>query len=180
MALILNGSPNENGYSMTLARALFDLDEGTRYNAYDLDVTSCDDCKVCSHKPTCKYNDDDLSLILKALAREKTLILISPVYFGAFSDKLLSIINRFQQLFDRKHKHGDPLTNIDTLYVVATSGADNPRMAEGIRLTTDILKSLFETKTTDIFFFPGTDGVKDAPTRFKDELETMKKRIKKH
>ncbi len=155
---------------MTLAEALFKDTSYITLHAYDLTIQSCDDCKVCHHKPTCKYNQDDLRVVLEHLEHCETLIIVSPVYFGAMSDKLLSIINRFQQLFEQKFTHKikrPPLTN---LYVVSTAGADNERMFEGIKLTTSILSSLFDAKIAKVFTFQGSDGIKNPLKHYQTQL----------
>lgn len=145
---------------MTLFGALFpNIKADDVFHAYDLNIHPCDDCKVCQTKMTCPYNDDDFKKIDAVLRKSDTLILISPVYFGSFSDQLLKIINRFQQYFAQKFSHQKPLKNINHIYVVTTCGAANQNMFAGMKLSLKILESLFEAKG-HLFGFTNSDAVK--------------------
>ena len=50
MILILNGSPNKDSATMTISNDLIkkSKEEVIIINTYDLNITSCDDCKYCS------------------------------------------------------------------------------------------------------------------------------------
>ncbi len=174
MITVLNGSPNQNGHTNQLYQALFkDHDTHIHFNAYDMNVSACDDCKVCDHKPYCKFQDDHQAL-LKAIDASEAFIILTPVYFGAFSDQVLKVINRFQQRFAYKQVHKKPTPALKSLYVITTAGFEGQDFA-GIEVTTNILKTLFNHPQTHVFSFAGTDGVKDPITHFKHALHTYQK-----
>ncbi len=154
--MLINGSPNKNGFSMTLADAIFD--ENTVHHAYEMSIESCTDCGFCDKRPACIF-DDDMDAIISALHHDDTLILASPIYFGALSDKLLAILNRLQMLFKKKFTHKQEIPDIKRLYIVATCGAGNAVMFDGAHLTLTILKQLFNAETARLFTLKGTDAM---------------------
>ena len=177
MALIINGSPNKQGATMSLFKALFPkIDEAEILHAYDLNIHPCDDCRVCQKKISCQYNDDDFSVIKDTLLQNDTIILISPVYFGSFTDQLLKIINRFQQFFAQKFTHQAPLKHIKHIYVVASCGAKNQEMFDGMALSLKILGSLFEAKT-HLFTFTGADQVKNYTQHYQTDIAHYKSQM---
>ncbi len=154
--LLLNGSPNQNGHTLSLAKKIFNINEDDRLNAYDLNVNSCDDCKVCHHTMDCKFGDD-MALFLNRLKEAKTLIIVSPIYFGSLTDKIMKVINRMQMVFERKFTHYKPYTTVEHLYTVSTCGVNNDQMFEGAKRTHEILTSLLDAKQAAFLSFGGTD-----------------------
>jgi len=154
--LILNGSPHQNSHTMQLTTALFG--KHPTIHVYDLDLKSCDDCKYCTHVAGCKFKKDDMTTVIEAINNADTLIIASPIYFGALSDQLLKVINRFQQFFSAKFNLNAPYPTVDKLYFVNTCGADNETMFDGARLTMNILASLTNAKTHKQFTLKNTDN----------------------
>lgn len=144
---------------MRLSGELFDLDSLDVVHAYDIDITSCDDCKVCHHTPTCKYNADAMGGLIDKLEAIDTLIIASPVYFGGLTDRLMRIVNRLQQLYERKFTHDRPLS-ISTVHMVLTCGANKSWMFDGPRVTHHIVKTMVGAKG-ECFTFSGTDDRTD-------------------
>ena len=151
---------------MHLAKQLFNLEDARLVNAYDVNINSCDDCKVCHHHPRCKHTDD-MDSIYRMISEATTLIIVTPVYFGAFTDRLLRIINRLQMAFERKHTHQKPLAKLTHLHIVSTAGVNKEGMFDGVKLTGRILATLFDATHHHCFTFGGTDGIKDPSTHFK-------------
>jgi len=159
--LLLNGSPNQNGHTLSLAKDIFTIEKKDILNAYDLNVNSCDDCKVCHHTLGCKFSDD-MELFLNRLKEATTLIIVSPIYFGGLTDQIMKVINRMQMVFERKFTHQTPFTTIQNLYTVSTCGVDKDKMFEGAKLTHQMLSSLLEAKNEQFIRFKGTDVSKPS------------------
>ncbi len=174
--LILNGSPNKKGHSMTLAGEIFDVENANVLHLYDMEIASCDDCKACQHNIGCKFGDDWVK-IYEALQNEDTLVLVSPIYFGALTDTLLRALNRFQQVFAAKFTHKIKTPNVKNLYLVATCGADNSVMFEGVDITMTILKQLLNAENMHAFTLTNTD----AAVAVADEtIAQFRKTVKKN
>ncbi|MFU8786015.1 MAG: flavodoxin family protein [Candidatus Izemoplasmataceae bacterium] len=176
--LMINGSPNLNGYTMACAEKIFEPFTYELLHAYRLNINPCDDCKVCHHVLRCKHKDAMESVIEK-IKHSDTLILVSPVYFGAMTDQLLKIINRFQQLFEAKYTHKSTPIKLKNLYVISTCAAPHDTMFEGIKLTTSILKELFSVENVSIFTANNTDHITNILSENKSSIEQFSQQVKK-
>ena len=159
MILVINGSPNKDGKTMSITNRL--LKENTKdlsiINAYDVSVESCQDCKYCDHAIGCSRNDD-MNNIYTKLYQADTLILSSPIYFGGLSDKLMAIINRFQRFYSQKFtlKEGS-IPKFKNIILIATQGSDKTRMFNGAKETLNILDKLFEPDYCDMILIDSSD-----------------------
>ena len=180
MILLLNGSPNKGSMTLALSETLLKHTKEDYHiiNCYDQKVISCNDCKFCDHKLACN-KVDDMEEIYTLLEQANTLILSSPIYFGALSNELLKVINRFQRYFAQKFVHKKPLPiSLTNMILVASAGSDNEKMFDGAKKTLDILSSLFQPKHTFFLQAKNTDHV--SPLENQDllrSLEEIKKRI---
>lgn len=144
MILVLNGSPNKNSKSLSISKQLIKGKDHIIYNVYDLDISSCDDCKYCSKKIGCS-KIDDMQEIYNLLDVIDTLIISSPIYFGSLSDKCMSVINRFQRYYGQKYDLKDiSYPTIKNVITVTTQGSENTDMTAGAALTHQIICKLFE------------------------------------
>lgn len=151
--------------------------EVTPIHAYEQNVHACDDCKVCHYKLGCKFTDDHTTII-DALKNTDTFILTTPIYFGAMSDQLLKIINRFQQLFERKYTHKVHEFTLKNLIVVSTCASTDDAMFDGLKLTTNILKELFNVTHVHTLLLSNTDHEDPLKTQLKS-INEFKITIKK-
>jgi len=180
MILILNGSPNKG--SMTLALTENFVKHLNRefeiINCYDLNIISCDDCKFCHHKLGCN-KVDDMETIYQLLLKTDTLILSSPIYFGAFSNELLKVINRFQRYFAERFVHHKALDiKIKRLIAVTSAGSNNEKMFEGARLTFDILGNLFQVEDKHFITASNTDHIPALDNEeVLHQIEELKKKM---
>ncbi len=158
---------------MEAVRAVLGLLPKATFHAYDLNVHSCDDCKLCRMRLACKHNDDMLT-VFDALKKADTLIIATPVYFGAMTDALLRIINRFQQLFEAKFTHQKPFTTIQRLILISTTASHDPTMFDGVKLTTRLLEELFDVERTHTLTLGGTDTIQHITQTYKSQLERFK------
>jgi len=98
--------------------------------------------------------------IYKALEQTDTLILSSPIYFGALSNELMQVINRFQRYYAQKYVHKKPLNiKLKQLILVTSAGSKSTQMFNGAKLTYDILVSLFNPDTHHIVKASNTDHI---------------------
>lgn len=146
MILLLNGSPNKESKSLAIAKKTLANCEYKMINAYDYNIASCDDCKYCENKIGCSKRDS-MDEIIDVLYSIDTLVISSPIYFGALSDRLLAIINRFQRFYGQKFTLNDSSTpKINTLIMITTQGSEKLFMNNGVLVTHQILTKLFEVK----------------------------------
>ncbi len=146
MVLLLNGSPNRDSKSLSIAKYILKDNTYEVINAYDYNISSCDDCKYCEKKIGCSKKDRMIDII-DLLYKTDTLIVSSPIYFGAFTDKLLTIINRFQRFYGQKFTLKDSSTpKIKTLITITTQGSEKKFMNNGALVTHQILSKLFDVE----------------------------------
>ncbi len=180
MILILNGSPNKGSMTLALTENFVKHlhKEFEIFHCYDLHIQSCNDCKFCDHKLGCN-KVDDMEEIYQALRKTDTLILSSPIYFGAFSNELLKVINRFQRYFAERFVHHKKLDfHINRLIVVTSAGSKSDNMFDGARLTFDILANLFQVKEKHFITASDTDHIPaiDNKEALK-QIEELKKKM---
>ncbi len=159
---------------MTVANAIFP--NTITLHAYDLTIAACDDCKLCHHTLGCKYHDD-IDQVLKHFKPCDHLIIVSPIYFGALTDQLLKLFNRFQMLFEAKFTHQKPLFNISQLTLISTCAAKDDSMFAGATLTRDILASLFDSKQVHTLLLNNTDEIDDILITYEKEIVKFKKSV---
>jgi multimeric flavodoxin WrbA len=180
MILILNGSPNKNSKTMQITNLLLKNNTSSIkvINAYDKKVDSCRDCKYCDHAIGCSRNDD-MNDIITNLYKADTLILSSPIYFGSLSDKLMSIINRFQRFYSQKYTLQDGhLPAFKNLILIATQGSDKTQMFDGAKQTLHILQSLFDVPYMDMILVPSSDQDNYVSDSVKDDILRIQKALK--
>ena len=180
MILILNGSPNKNSKTMNVTNRLLENNDSeiALINAYKVDVESCQDCKYCDHAIGCSKNDD-MNDVYTKLYKADTLIISSPIYFGALSDKLMTIINRFQRFYSQKFtlKQGS-IPTFKNLILVSTQGSDKARMFNGAKETLNILDKLFEPEFISEILIPSSDQSPLLTSNDIEKINEIKKKMK--
>lgn len=159
MILVINGSPNKDSKTLSVTNEILkNSNEEIKYiDAYKVNVDSCDDCKYCHSKIGC-LKSDDMDEIYKLLYKANSLVISSPVYFGAMSDQTMKIINRFQRFFEQKYTLKDSnIPRFNNLIIVSTQGGINTAMFNGVKQTFKILELLFKSDYSAILTIPSTD-----------------------
>lgn len=159
---------------MTVANYVFPNTK--TFHAYDLNIASCDDCKVCHYKVKCQHKDD-FEIVLNTLKTITHLVIVSPVYFGALSDQLLRILNRFQFLFEAKYTHQAPVIKIPKLTLIASAASKEDWMFDGVKLSFKLLISLFDSTEVHTLCLGNTDALKDILKTYKTEIDNLKKSV---
>ena len=153
MILVLNGSPNKDGFTKKVIDNHFK--DYKEIRAYEFDVKPCDDCKYCNYQTGCKWND--IEELYDLLQQCDHLVIASPLYFGALSSELLRVITRFQTFFSQKYHRELPLFTIPKSTLIVTAGGDYPNMFDGAVSTMKVLNMLFGVKEYNEILIKGTD-----------------------
>jgi len=103
------GSPRQGGNTETLTRiALEEIEkEGIETELISLAgkrIEPCDACRACQTSGKCHYRDD-FSFVFKKMKKADGIILSTPVYYGAATPQMTSLISRFYAT------RGKPLDN---------------------------------------------------------------------
>jgi multimeric flavodoxin WrbA len=177
MILLLNGSPNKKGNTMSLVQYMLENIDYKQINLYKKNITSCNDCKYCDHKIGCKHKDD-MQEIYDLLYEADTLIIASPIYFGALTDKMMQVINRFQRFYSQKFviKEGT-IPTFKNLILISTQASDKLYMFDGAKATIRILEKLFEPNNTEILLIPESDDLLPLNEEIKNKLNHIKQKL---
>lgn len=100
--LIINGSPRKNGNTAFIINRLkekFDSNIDV-INSFDFKYSPCVDCGKCVDG-NCVYNDEFTKLFNKIDSYDN-IILASPLYYNQPTGSLLSLMSRFQIIFNSK------------------------------------------------------------------------------
>ena len=131
--LVINGSPRENGHSMTLVNEITKHINGDIkiVNTYFDSISPCNDCRDCWHNDGCSI-DDEMQGIYKLLDEVDNIILASPLYFSELTGKLLDFASRLQYFFVLKCIQKDTkfkLKKKNALLVITGGGDGSPQPA---------------------------------------------------
>lgn len=98
--LIFNGSPRENGDTVSLIKKITEkiVGEYKIVNAYRCDISPCIDCRYCWENSGCKINDE-MQEIYNYIQECDNILIASPIYFSELTGKLLDVGSRLQTYF---------------------------------------------------------------------------------
>lgn len=110
--LMLNGSPKENGNTMTVLKEMADIfkSDGIDTNIITIGnkiIRGCVACGSCANTGVCAINDE-VNEIAKLFESADGLIIGSPVYFASANGTLVSLLDRlfYSTHFDKRCKVG--------------------------------------------------------------------------
>lgn len=130
--LILNGSPRENGNTVSLINKLIEqlYGEYKIVDAYYSDISGCVDCRYCWSYNGCSIKDE-MSEIYEYIVDCDNVVIASPIYFSQPTGKLLDVCSRFQTYFAAKHfRNQTPIIKPKKGAVILVGGGDgNPENA---------------------------------------------------
>jgi multimeric flavodoxin WrbA len=133
--LILNGSPNENGRTMTLVRWVADAarEAGAHVEIVDTarlecKVPGCIACMGCreSDEYRCVFDDDARDVIAR-IPSQDVVAFATPVYFMGFPAQIKRVIDRMFSLFkydDDRGRTYAPGLRETAFALIATAGGD--------------------------------------------------------
>ena len=98
--LILNGSPRENGDTVSLIRKITEKIDGEYriVNAYRCNISPCVDCRYCWNHPGCAI-EDEMQEVYEYIQECDNILIASPVYFSELTGKLLDLGSRLQTYY---------------------------------------------------------------------------------
>lgn len=98
--VVLDSFESENSITTALKKELKVIGEESFYfNLKTMNIKRCRGCGACGDKTPGKcILNDDMQQILKAIAKVKTLILLTPLRFGGYSSQLKIALDRFMVL----------------------------------------------------------------------------------
>lgn len=133
--LILFASPHENGktkelLNIYLKQYLQNLDDSFKIEVisiYKQNILPCVGCNTCIKNNICSQNTkDDVKKIFDCIKRSDHVVVASPVYFSGFPSPMKALIDRAQQLYNKKINSGKIKNlKIRTGSLVATCGSNN-------------------------------------------------------
>jgi multimeric flavodoxin WrbA len=131
--MILNGSPNEGGNTMTLvgwvadaareAGAQVEIVNTTRLECKVPGCTACFGCRK-SEEFRCVF-DDEASDVIARIPEQDVVVLATPIYFMGISAQLKRVIDRMFSLFkydDERGRRYAPGLRETSLALIATAG----------------------------------------------------------
>lgn len=98
--LIFNGSPRENGDTVSLIQKITEKIPGEYkiINAYRCNISPCIDCRYCWENSGCRI-DDEMQEVYQYIEECDNILIASPIYFSELTGKLLDVGSRLQTYF---------------------------------------------------------------------------------
>ena len=98
--LIFNGSPRENGNTVSLINKATEKIAGEYkvINAYRCNISPCVDCRYCWDHTGCAI-EDEMQEVYKYIRECDNILIASPVYFSELTGKLLDVGSRLQTYY---------------------------------------------------------------------------------
>ena len=98
--LILNGSPRENGETVSLIKKVTEKIAGEYRisNAYRGNISPCADCRYCRDHTGCAIKDE-MQEVYEYIQECDNILIASPVYFSELTGKLLDLGSRLQTYY---------------------------------------------------------------------------------
>lgn len=98
--LILNGSPRENGDTVSLIKKVTEKIAGEYriINAYRCNISPCVDCRYCWDHTGCAVKDE-MQEVYEYIQECDNILIASPVYFSELTGKLLDLGSRLQTYY---------------------------------------------------------------------------------
>ena len=133
--LVLFGSPHAHGktaalFQIYLKQYVKNFNEEFEINElfiYAQNILPCIACGSCIKSGICSQNKkDDIEKIFDFVLNSNHIVVASPVYFSGFPAPMKAMIDRAQQLYNKKSKNGK-IKNLRqrTGALVATCGSEN-------------------------------------------------------
>jgi multimeric flavodoxin WrbA len=139
--LILFGSPHKNGNTAELLHCFLENLPGEKYviNAYDKNVSPCNDCRYCYKEKKCAQIDD-MDEIYNLIECCDNIVIASPMYFASFPSPLKAIVDRLQIYWSSKYIKNEEGPKIKKGAIIVTSGTKWDNMFTPIE---EIVKHVF-------------------------------------
>ena len=106
--LVINGSPRENGDSMTMIKELtkYLIGEVIFIDVYNSNISHCSDCRYCWTNKGCSI-EDGMDRVYQLLNEVDNVIIGSPIYFYELSGGMFNFASRLQLAFTSEYFRKD-------------------------------------------------------------------------
>ena len=170
--LILFGSPHILGKTATLldiylGKYLENLRENFEIRKifiYKQNIFPCVGCDFCIKSSSCSQNKkDDANKIFDSIFESDHIVVASPVYFSGFPSPLKALIDRSQQLYNKKIKNGKVKNlGLRTGALVATCGSNDKNSFVPLKKCCKQFFDCVDATFSENLFSLNTDSVKNV------------------
>jgi multimeric flavodoxin WrbA len=156
--LIINGSPNLNGDTMSMINYVTDklTGEYKLVNTYYANIAPCNDCRVCRTERDCVINDD-MTEVYRYIELCDRVILASPLYFSQYTGSFLSVMSRIQMLCSQKYIRHQPIEITPKKGLVLLCGGGSTISTAGVEQCTRIIMRELNCDSFKTVCYIGTD-----------------------
>lgn len=177
--LILNGSPQKEGFTVRLLKYIQEGITGVHtvewINVYDLSLKPCMGCLRCRPNQACVLSRDDAQNIGRKIAEADALIVGTPTYWGNMTGALKNLFDRNVTTFEdfSGGKFPKPRQKGKRAIVVAVSAAPWPFNGSG---AIDSVKRVLRGgayRITGIINYGGTGSRKEIPLKIREKAKRL-------
>lgn len=179
-ALILFGSPHNNGYTKLVLNLLLENISGYNFNvidSYKENIQPCADCNLCQTINRCRYNDfNSIDYMLK---NADLLIIATPIYNLSFPAPLKAIFDRMQIYFSARFSRNinPPIAKRKKGIILLTCGSNDETGKNIILKQLKLIFSIINTYIYKVIVWNNTDKCTDLSSHLKEEIITLAKNI---
>ena len=157
-ALIINGSPNKSGETVSMINYILDSYTGEyrRVDTYYAGISPCMDCRACHTQDRCII-EDDMGEIYRYIRDCDRLILASPLYFSQFTGSLLSFMSRLQLFCSQKYIRKTGVDIREKKGLILLNGGGSTINISGVEQTGRILMRELNVREYKTVCYVGTD-----------------------
>jgi multimeric flavodoxin WrbA len=141
--LIINGSPRENGDTVSLINEISQHLKGEMLvvNCYESKITPCIDCRVCWSHSGC-YDDAEWTEFQEYIKACDNILIASPIYFSELTGSLLSLVSKTQAFWAARHFRGEELVTKPKKGGIILVGGGDGTMKKAEETARTILKHM--------------------------------------
>ena len=164
--LAIRGSPRKRSNTMALLEQLLAgaRDEGAQTQVitpWKMQIGPCIACDGCHKDGHCVVKDD-FQLVYEQIVNCDTIVLTTPVYFGAVSAQVKPLIDRCQCFWSLRYvlkaeMTPGPAGGQRKGVLIATSGKDRATMFDGVRVTFEFLMNALQGEVYAELLYGGYD-----------------------
>lgn len=158
--LIFNGSPRENGDTVSLINIITQNINGEYkiVNAYNSTISPCIDCRYCRKNKGCAINDE-MDEIYDYIQQCDNVLIASPVYFSELTGKLLDVASRLQTYFCTSFFRKEKVITKPKKGAVALVGGGNGSIDKAYQTAKTILRLINCQDIHKLVYSHNTDNI---------------------
>jgi len=159
--LVITGSPRKNGNTALLANAFIEGaktagNEVMLFEAGEMKINGCIDCKTCFKNETaCSFNDD-FNHLVPMLEKTDIIVFCTPLYWFTFPTQLKAVIDKFYSFNVGKKEWA-----IKESILITCAGDDDIKVFDGMIKTYDLMVEYLGWKNREILSIPSVNEIGD-------------------